>query len=537
MTYALEWARSAQRDWLLRDFFTFAKNTTCPDIQEDPYREVCDWLESKLPDRKVWKQKYGVFLMPRLTFKTSLIAALCVYALLKYPDIRIVLGRATTQLAQATLYGIKMTCNHPTITAAFGDVRSRFDKWTDEQITLAGRDSGEREPTIDTTGLNTSKTGAHPDLVILDDLVNEHNFQSPAQMESAELLVQAFYPILERWGSMLLVGTRWGDNDIYGTIMEQDDKMEEMGRQRRWDRFIRGAYIDDGEGNLRLFAPYVLSEQHLYDLKQVTQPKMFAAWYLNDARAEGEDIFSPTYIQYIDGEFVGGPFSEFNLDTSTPVGEKLAARLRTKKVPLAVVMTIDPAPTVGKYSDFTGICVVGFDPMANWFVLHANEYKLMPTDRLNEIVFLASKYRPKLIALENADMNAPMLEDRLRELGIQTRVVSFDPRLDRKRMTTTGLTPRGMTKKSAQIESLEPTLRAMKVFMCKGRVSPLVLQLMKHPYNRHDDVIDAFSMVRAYEEEMVVQVEQDPLRVYRLMEEREYALEGLDPRTGKEVRG
>jgi len=49
MTYVTEWARAGQQKWLLRDFYTFAKNTICPDIEEDPYREVCDWLESRIP--------------------------------------------------------------------------------------------------------------------------------------------------------------------------------------------------------------------------------------------------------------------------------------------------------------------------------------------------------------------------------------------------------------------------------------------------------------------------------------------------------
>jgi len=86
------------------------------------------------------------------------------------------------------------------------------------------------------------------------------------------------------------------------------------------ERFIKGAYVDDGDGNRHLFAPYVLSEEHLQFLKERTEPKMFAAWYLNEARAEGEDIFSPSYIQYIDGEMVGGPFGSSISIRAHPLG-------------------------------------------------------------------------------------------------------------------------------------------------------------------------------------------------------------------------
>jgi hypothetical protein len=163
----------------------------------------------------------------------------------------------------------------------------------------------------------------------------------------------------------------------------------------------------------------------------------------------------------------------------------------------------------------------------------------MPTERLNQIIFLCTKFRPKILALENADMNVPLLTEKLRQVGVDTKVVSFDPRLDRKKITSDPrLSPRGRTKKAAQIDALEPVLRAGRVLFVRGQVSPLVQQLLRHPYNGppyHDDVIDAFSMCLAYEEEMKVQADADPLRVYREMEEREYAMEGLDPRTGRAI--
>lgn len=335
-----------------------------------------------------------------------------------------------------------------------------------------------------------------------------------------------------------MVGTRWGTNDLYGALMSRDDENEARGKARQWDLFIKKAWVDDGNGGQKLFAPYVLSEEHLQFLKDNTEPKMFASWYLNEARAEGEDIFSPSYINYIDGEYVGGPFCEYNLDTQGVFGKALAAKLGTDKVPLAVCMLVDPAPTVGKYSDFTGIVVVGFDPAANYWVLYANKYKMMPSDRLAEIVYLASRYQPKLLALENADLSAPMLEEKLKLAGVACKVVSFDPRLDRRKITSDPrLSPRGRTKKAAQIEALEPVLRAGRVFFAKGRTAPLVKQLLDYPYveGNHDDVIDAFSMSRAYEQQMVVQVDEDPMRVYKAMEDAEYLMEGLDPDTGKDL--
>lgn len=527
----------------MRDFFTFAKHSgICPDITEEEYRDVCEFLESRIP-RRAHKGKemtavqrmYALFMMPRLTFKTSLIGALCIFAMLLdfvetgRIDIRIVLGRATTKDAEATLYGIKTQMErNPVLKSAFGDLRSLFDKWTDELITAHVRAGGIKEPTIDTTGLNTSKTGNHPDLVILDDLVHEQNYQSAKEMASARILVQAFYPIIERWGSLLLVGTRWGDNDVYGWVIDEEERRIQGGLKERWKFFILGAY-DEQTQAVRF--PSVLPEERIQELRETVDPKLFAAWILNQARAAGENIFTLAYIQYVDAEYVGGPFGELELSDTKDNAPIL--RRFGKRIPLSIVVLVDPAPTVGPLSDATGIVVIGFDADRNWWVLYADEVRKLPTERLNLVLFLARQYGPKLMALENADMDAPLLQDRMHDMGLSTKVVSFNPRQDRMRITRDAkLAPRGRTSKAAQIESTEPVLRARRVFFLRGMTAPLVRQLTKYPYLDHDDVIDAFSMGKAYEQLPQLAVESDPVkiadRISRETERREYELEGMD---------
>ncbi len=530
----VRWARAQQRQFLMRDLYTFAKHTVCPDITPQEHAEGCAFLEALLPRRRKmeWAQRHALFLAPRLTYKTSVIVALCLYAMLLdleeigRIDVRIVLGRATTTLAQVTLQGIKTALtSHPIITAAFGDLRAGFERWTEESITAAHRAGGLREPTIDTTGLNTSKTGAHPDIVLLDDLVHELNFDSPEQMESARVLVQAYYPILERWGTMVLSGTRWGDNETYGWILDQDERRVQSGGAARWDTFIVGAYNDDG--TLRF--PTVLPEARLADLRDVTEPKMFSAWYLNAARATNEDLFTLASVRYVDGEFSGGPFGEVRLAETL---ENTRYRLRFgPAVAVSPVVLVDPAPTVGPRSDFTGIAVVGFDAESNWWVLRALEIKASPTDRLELILELCRTYCPRILAVENADLDAPLLQDRLRGLSLPTQVKSFNPRLDRRRITADpNLAPRGRTKKAAQIEALEPALRAGRMFFLRGQVAPLVRQLVRYPYLDHDDVLDAFSMAKAYEGPAASAASADPEAIFEEIERRERMLEGLDER-------
>ena len=528
---AQKWASQKQRDFLLKDFFTFAKfSGLCPDIEEDPYREICDWLESRLPNKKVWKKRRGIFLIPRLLFKTSLVSALCIYAFLVDNDIRITLGRATTLDSQATLRGIKTGMQIPAITSAFGDLRGKFEKWTDEFIILKDRTAGMmREPTIDTTGLGHSMTGTHVDLCILDDLVNEQNFRSAIEMERANILIESAEPVLERWGSLLIVGTRWGDNDCYGKIIEADDsRIEARGEEgRKWDRYIHSCF-DEREGReTEAWIPYVLSKAQIEDLRESTDPKLFAAWYLNKAHADDDVLISLAYIHYFDGEFVGGPFAELELD-DTPENKQLRDRFGGK-VPLSVIGLIDPALTIGPKSDFTGIVFVGFDPSGNWWVLGAYEIKKRPSERLDFVLYQARRFAPVMIALENADMDGVLLEEKLRDIGLPCKVVSFDPHLDRKKITRDPrLAPRGMTGKFAQIEKLQPILSARKVFISRKETQPLVRQLLRYPHLDHDDVLDAFSMAQAYAGKMILEASKPPEKVWLDIERREYDLEGLN---------
>ena len=144
-------------------------------------------------------------------------------------------------------------------------------------------------------------------------------------------------------------------------------------------------------------------------------------------------------------------------------------------------------------------------------------------------MFLARQYPPQLVAVENADIQAPLLQEKLMDGGHVVRVVSFDPRMDRKRITRDPkLAPRGLTKKESQIDNLEPVLRARRCFFARGHTAPLIRQLLAYPQLEHDDVIDAFSMAQAYENFPEVLVDRSPDRIFEEIEAREFLLEGLD---------
>ena len=260
------WARSNQRERLLADFYSFAKySNMCPDIEPEPYKMVCDYLQSLLPNtpriaawraerglepaKAKWVNIFALFLMPRMTFKTSLIAALCMFAIILDPDIRIVLGRATTADAKKTLDRIKSNIeSNPVLKGAFPN-RMTFEKWTSESVTIANRKPGMGDPTIDIVSLENSKVGSHPDLILLDDLVHENNFESPAIMETAQNKILACQATLQgAWGTLILMGTRWSEIDCYGWVLQRDEDRVNSGKDPTWEKLVLSCWKDDLEG-------------------------------------------------------------------------------------------------------------------------------------------------------------------------------------------------------------------------------------------------------------------------------------------------
>jgi hypothetical protein len=542
------YARANKKNFLFKSFWHFLQVTQMcggAELTADPYETVADNLEGSLPDTtniREWRKTNGrirlpvssdndsrlfvLLLMSRKTRKTSFVKALLTFALEIDVDFRSLLCRATIKDAKNSLRGVCDAMEqNPTYVDVCGKPAGKYVEWTKEYITRGGRSVPFNEPTLDTSGLDSSKNGAHLDFVICDDLVHEKNFESADIMEDARTKILSMLPVMEDTATMLVIGTRWGDNDVYGWIIDEDEKRVMAGDTPMWHKIIWGAYNEQNKARF----PKILPEGEIEAYRSRLTAKMFSSLILNECRAEGENIFTLAYIRYFDGEFAGGLLGNLRL-LPTPENKDLRSRFG-ESVSLRTIILVDPAPTVGPKSDETGIVVVGFDREANWWVLAAFGVKKLPSDRLQFITTLALKYRPELISQENADMSAPLLQESLRKVGVQTRVVGFNPRQDRRKMLEdSALAPRGMNSKAAQMESLEPILKGGRVFINREDTYKLVQQLLKYPYliDNKDDVLDAFSMARAYEGEMVFAAQQTIEEIEEAAERREWELEGLN---------
>jgi hypothetical protein len=473
-----------------------------PLYEDQPHDEMCDAMEACRPDiGRGQTQKKTIYLAPRYTYKTTIEKCFMAFMILWYQeygiDISIDYVRASSALAEDVLYELKNDLEScPQIVELWGNLGERARVWSQKKINLGGR----RDNTISTAGLDFGGAGKHPDLVILDDMVNEKNYDSIKAKRAARVKVQSYFPILPPWGSMIVSGTRFAHNDVYGWILQQnkDDrrKFEELVAARNYDEAekVRPQWIEyirrvrDREGNL--FFPTKLTEAFLEQQKRSVEARFYAAWYENDPDIEGMVRFKPEYLRFFNAQLVSEPIPMLTILQDAQSGHAYPIA----SFPVRVTMTIDPTLSANQTSDRVGMTIVATDSNGHWWVLHSHGYLEVPS-RCGEIALeLIRTYRPTICRIES-EMSDPEMVARIQRgilaEGIPTAIGSYSA-LQNESAGSPGRPSR--RKKNARIEAMEPRFRNGEISLHRGKCTALYDQYTNWPDVDFDDVFDSLAM-------------------------------------------
>jgi GNAT superfamily N-acetyltransferase len=467
---------------------------------EQPHRAMADFYESTLPPipelMQSSDQKYRYYAAPRETLKTTIgVQALAEYFVLKWKhrynyDARVLVVRAAREAAEGVLMANSEDFrSNPVILKAFGDLSTNSPKWTTSAIVFNNRTVAYREPTIDTAGTGMSKTGAHYDAIFLDDLCNERNFESEVEMLHARRYVQACIPVLNNWGSMVHTGTRWGNLDTTGYILELNELAERMGQPSPWQGQIHSCYLEDGE----LFYPAFLSERKLQQKKMAMEDRLFSSQYLNVVVAEGSQVFDPAWLSYYDGDY-------------TPDGEDIASLdifdPRESTVAVSAAIVIDPAATATASSNSTAMAFVLMDVDGAMYVHDCWKGREVPSLILDRIIEWCVRYRPTRLSIDTLGQQILWIDPiqrLLRESGLRCQVI-----LHRGKAIRFGgeeiRSTRGVLSKAARIEALQPFFRNGKIKFRRGRCGPLIKEYKTYTgptHSEHYDGLDALAQAPA----------------------------------------
>ena len=458
------------------DFITFVKLVAPYNVMGTCHEELCKFLTN--PDLK----PYRLVLYPRGHRKSFYAAMYACWRIVVDPSISIVYLSATSDLAESQLRTIKSTLDSPIVRRYWPELiqadEGRREKWTTTEICVDDprrKAEGTRDSTVKAGGLTTNITGAHCDLIILDDMVVPKNNTEEGRRQVMSQYSQ-LQSILNPGGMILAVGTRYHPKDIYDTMQTTveeiyDDTGELIGKENQWD-VLQKVVEENGEflwnRQKRKDGKY-----YGFDFKELSRIKagyvdksQFYAQYYNDPNDEGNALITPDMFEYYNREHLYSRAGVYYI----------------KNRPLNVYAAIDFAFSLNNRADSSSIVVVGIDSDNNRYVLDIDRFK---TDRIqeyyNHVIAIHNKYNLKKLRAEVTvaqQVIVTALKDKLAENS--TRLVIEDYRPQTK-------------KEERMLAVLRPLYEDHKIFHYRGGNCEILEEELKQVKPAHDDVKNALA--------------------------------------------
>lgn len=423
------------------------------------HKDLCYFVQNQRDRKKI-------LLIPRGHLKSTLITVgYSLFRLINDINTRILILNATWQMAVDFLTEIKnhLTKNEKLI-EVYGNISENNVEWSNDRITLSRDDTGIKGPSVWATGVDSNLVGSHPDLIIMDDVVNRDNADSSEQTNKVIMRYKDALDLLEPGGQLIIIGTRWSDKDFYEWILNPEN-----GLVGDFDCLIKGAFefdsnlsqvFEDG-GDLIMrnhLWPNKFSYNELRSRYKSKGPYEFSSQYLNDPVPDESAVFQRAWLKYI-----------------------LLADWRGRHVNR--IMTVDPAMSLSKEADFTGIIITEVDEYGSILVRHIDKIKVNPNELINHLFFLYDQFHPSVIGIEMVAFQ-------------KTLQYSINEEMKRRRkfLPIKEISPQDRTKVE-RIKALQPLYANGKILHSKEvrNLNFLEDELTRFPRGKHDDLIDALS--------------------------------------------
>lgn len=313
-----------------------------------------------------------LLIYPRLHMKTTWAKLSIVQRVLKDPFQRVGMWSRTSKLVRKELASIKNIFCIPVLRELFPDLipdpGKNFNNWqkSDADNLTIWRDPEQgmilQENQIEVWGIDGNATGHHYDTHYYDDILNEQSITTPEQIEKVETWWHHIQAIKELTAVEKMTGTRYHVHDLYGLIMAE----HHFGKNFTVRKAI--------EGGRPIYGFFTVKD--LEKMKHRMGAYDFSCQMMNDPVPPEDRLFSPPYPMWADRE-VGDEDQYF-------------------------YVTVDPAPTTKKSSNYTGICVASVPVRTKSKIYYHKAYrvKLPPDELASHIADLIVRYKPKRVGIE-----------------------------------------------------------------------------------------------------------------------------------------
>lgn len=170
--------------------------------------------------------------VPRGTFKSSIATvAYPIWLLDNNPNLRILIDSELYTNSVAYLREIKGHMMSQEYQYIYGDMRTEV--WNESEIKISARTRILKEPSITVGGIGTTKVGQHYDVIIGDDYNSPANSGTPEQRKKVLDHYQYNQSILEPDGVYVIIGTRYAEDDLIGSILKRELNIDQVEKLKR----------------------------------------------------------------------------------------------------------------------------------------------------------------------------------------------------------------------------------------------------------------------------------------------------------------
>ena len=330
--------------------------------------------------------------------------------------------------------------------------------WTEDRILLKHRTKlGMKEPSLFVSAVDNNRTGLHPDVIIMDDLVSEATVTTPEQRNKTKTHYRFSLSLLERNGLQVVIGTRYHMDDLY------DDLLQNTG----FNCIVRPAILPNG----KCYFPTKYPKEVLEELKRDQGADIFNSQYMLDPTNSDDAVFRIGNINYYLDE-------EMALERDT-------GAYRGKVQFQQVFVLTDLAITQGKRSDYTVIMILGVTWDKKIYVIDYIRDKLTPSDILKSIFEMYDKARKygyvRGVGVETVAFQKVMMyliKDEAKRRGISIPLIELKANKD----------------KTLRINGLVPLVDSGDIYMSPRHVE-LKNEMREFPFGKHDDLVDTLAYI------------------------------------------
>lgn len=303
-----------------------------------------------------------------------------------HPDVRIGLVSNTARQANDFSRAIKWTLeSNPKFRDLYGNLVSTA-KWTDVEWLRAGSKwHGSKDVTLYSVGAGGAVISKRFDILLCDDILDEENTANIEQREKIEnWFLKTLLPTLVPGGVVILLGTRWAEEDLYERLTTPIDR-----GGKGWPLVTQRALTENPDGSFNSYWPEHWPVEALLEKKAELGSALFSCAFQND----------------ISGLMAGNVFRRpFKYFDSLESGKMYTIR-----------MGVDLASSEKERADFTARVTVAEDEEGNYYVLSV--YRDKRETHHAEFVYEGWLAYPQmgLVICENQQFQSTLIQEVMRE--------------------------------------------------------------------------------------------------------------------------